>query len=254
MDYRILMTDTLHSGVQRLADLPVWQECGFSVSGRSTDVKSTVQAAAAQNYDMILCIHRPGDSTASELLQLLKKKSLDIPVLVVSQQEDAAAMRQCFLLGCTDFITEPVTENEIRAVLERISVLQKERSMDREYAAALHDAFALLEENGVQKNVIEKLTAFYRETPYSAITTSSAADYFGFNKDYFCRYFKLQTGMTFSEFHKDVQMEYAKLLLLTGHFKVQNVSDLLGFSSADYFTRAFKKRMGKTPSEFKKNC
>ena len=48
-------------------------------------------------------------------------------------------------------------------------------------------------------------------------------------------------------------MEYAKLLLLTGHFKVQDVSDMLGFSTADYFTRAFKKRMGKTPSEFKKS-
>ena len=253
MDYRILMTDTLHSGKQELMKMPVWRECGFIFAGKSTDVKNTVQAADNQDFDVILCIHRPGDAESVELLTALKKKGLTIPVLILSSQEDAECMRQCFLLGCVDFMTEPLTEHDIHTSLVRVSKHLSEQYKNQEYATALQKSLHQLQENGVQESVIEKLQDFYQHSGNDTVTTETAAEYFGFNKDYFCRYFKLRTGLTFSEFHKGVQMEYAKLLLLTGHFKVQDVSDMLGFSTADYFTRAFKKRIGKTPSEFKKS-
>lgn len=253
MDYRILMMDTVSVGMQAVTNLPVWRECGYTIAGRSADIKRTIQAAADQDFDAILCIHHPGGQTAAELLTRLQKRALHIPVLVFSQQEDAGCMRKCFLLGCVDFLSEPVTEDDIRSSLERVTSLLREQSKNQEYAAALTDALNRLKEEGVQESLTEQLESFYRETDETAVTTDAAAEYFGFHKDYFSRYFKLRTGMTFSEFHKNVQMEYAKLLLLTGHFKVQDVSDLLGFSTADYFTRAFKKRIGKTPSEFKKN-
>lgn len=253
MDYRILIMDTQHSGKQEMLKMPVWRECGFAIAGKSTDVKSTVQAAAGQDFDVILCIHRPGDAEAVELLAALKKKGLTIPVLILSLQEDAECMRQCFLLGCVDFMTEPLTDHDIHTALTRVSQHLSEQYRNREYATALQQSLHQLQENGAQESVIEKLQEFYQHSENETITTETASEYFGFNKDYFCRYFKLRTGLTFSEFHKGVQMEYAKLLLLTGHFKVQEVSDMLGFSTADYFTRAFKKRIGKTPSEFKKS-
>ena len=70
--------------------------------------------------------------------------------------------------------------------------------------------------------------------------------------DYFGRYFKAKTGMTFGEFYKGFQIRYACNLLETGQFKVQDISSLLGFYSADYFTRVFKKYTGKLPSEYKR--
>ena len=253
MDYRILVTDTQRSGKQEMMKLSVWQENGFAIAGKSSDVKSTVQAASGLDYDVILCIHRPGDTEAVGLLTALKKKALTIPVLILSIQEDAECMRECFLLGCVDFMTEPLTEHDIHTALVRVSRQLSEQYKNREYAIALRKSLGQLQENGVQEGVIEKLQDFYQHSENDTVTTETASEYFGFNKDYFCRYFKMRTGMTFSEFHKGVQMEYAKLLLQTGHFKVQDVSELLGFSTADYFTRAFKKRVGKTPSEFKKS-
>ena len=79
-----------------------------------------------------------------------------------------------------------------------------------------------------------------------------AADHFGFNPDYFGRYFKSRVGMSFSEFYKRLTMGYAGLLLRSGHYKVNEISDLLGFASADYFSRVFKKITGELPSKYKK--
>ena len=58
--------------------------------------------------------------------------------------------------------------------------------------------------------------------------------------------------MSFTEFYKRLSMEYAKLLLASGHYKVSEVSELLGFASADYFSHVFKKVTGSLPSQFKR--
>ena len=85
-----------------------------------------------------------------------------------------------------------------------------------------------------------------------ASTVEEAADFFGFNPDYFRRVFKKRFGVSFSDFYKMLMMDYAKLLLSSGHYKVGEVSELLGFSSSDYFTRVFKKITGHLPSEYRK--
>ena len=86
----------------------------------------------------------------------------------------------------------------------------------------------------------------------SALTVEAAADHFGFNPDYFGRYFKSRAGIAFTEFYKLLTMDYAKLLLSSGHYKVNEVSELLGFASADYFTRVFRRVTGELPSKYKK--
>ncbi len=58
--------------------------------------------------------------------------------------------------------------------------------------------------------------------------------------------------MTFGDFYKIFRIRYAERLLMSGKYKVYEVSSMLGFSSVDYFTTVFKKLKGKTPSEVKK--
>ena len=94
-------------------------------------------------------------------------------------------MRQCFLLGCVDFMTEPLTEHDIHTSLERVSKHISEQYKDHEYAAALQKSLHLLQENGVQDSVIEKLEDFYQHNGNDTVTTETASEYFGFNKDYF---------------------------------------------------------------------
>src|SRR6185312_1361759 len=66
----------------------------------------------------------------------------------------------------------------------------------------------------------------------------------------FCRYFKKQTNMTFTDFVNQYRIERAKNLLMQG----RNVSETcyaVGLESLSYFTRIFRKLVGENPSEFK---
>ena len=67
----------------------------------------------------------------------------------------------------------------------------------------------------------------------------------------FCRYFKKQTKMTFTDFVNQYRITQAKTLLL----KDASVSEAcyeVGFESLSHFNKLFKKLTGENPSAFKK--
>ncbi|CAH0235589.1 MULTISPECIES: AraC family transcriptional regulator [unclassified Chryseobacterium] len=67
----------------------------------------------------------------------------------------------------------------------------------------------------------------------------------------FCRYFKKQTNMTFTDFVNNYRINQAKIFLLKD-CSVTEVCFQVGFESLSYFNKLFKQHTGETPSEFKK--
>ncbi|MEO6037616.1 MAG: AraC family transcriptional regulator [Saprospiraceae bacterium] len=67
----------------------------------------------------------------------------------------------------------------------------------------------------------------------------------------FCRYFKKQTKMTFTDFVNQYRIAQAKTCLLQDS-SVSDVCYQVGFESLSYFNKLFKQHMGVNPSAFKK--
>ena len=67
----------------------------------------------------------------------------------------------------------------------------------------------------------------------------------------FCRYFKKQTNMTFTDFVNNYRINQAKIFLLKD-YSVTEVCFQVGFESLSYFNKLFKQHTGDTPSEFRK--
>lgn len=67
----------------------------------------------------------------------------------------------------------------------------------------------------------------------------------------FCRYFKKQTNITFTDFVNQYRITQAKTLLLKD-VSVSEACYEVGFESVSYFNKVFKKLTGQNPSAFKK--
>ena len=67
----------------------------------------------------------------------------------------------------------------------------------------------------------------------------------------FCRYFKRQTQMTFTDFVNQYRIERAKNLLLQNN-NVSETCYAIGFESLSYFNKLFKKITKVNPSDFKR--
>ncbi len=66
----------------------------------------------------------------------------------------------------------------------------------------------------------------------------------------FCRYFKRQTRMTFTDFVNQYRISQAKTLLLQDR-SVSEVSFAVGIESLSYFNKLFRQHTGENPSAFK---
>ncbi|XID91902.1 helix-turn-helix transcriptional regulator [Paenibacillaceae bacterium WGS1546] len=77
------------------------------------------------------------------------------------------------------------------------------------------------------------------------------SDRFFLSREYISRKFKQQFRKNFSEFIENVRMEKAMLLLLNPHYKVVQISKMVGYQDEKYFSKVFKKAVGMSPNQYR---
>ena len=100
--------------------------------------------------------------------------------------------------------------------------------------------------------VAARLIEFVEENYASKLTVQNAASHFGYSKQYFCKWFKRETGVTFNEFLNTVRIHHARTCLASG-YSVEETSEQCGFSDPSYFTKVFKRVVGITPKTYALN-
>ena len=96
--------------------------------------------------------------------------------------------------------------------------------------------------------VIDYLNAYYPETH----TLDSLADKFFVSKPTLMYNFKKYTNCSPIDFLLNVRLTNAKALLMNTNKRVQEISELCGFSSANYFGLIFKEKEGVSPVGYRK--
>lgn len=252
MKLQILLADSGNSNVNDLKFLrSVLDDTEYAVTQCTVSLNDAVRSVLSSDADILICMNRSPEYIAVKLLQLTNGRK-QLPTIVISEQDDSQRMRECFLLGAIDFLSEPFQPEELLNALARAASMIHEQLIETEYRAAVEHCVKALADGETLTPLLEKIRTFLLSIRNQTATVELAADFFGFNRDYFGRYFKGKTGKTFGNFYKGLQIEYAGRLLETGQFKVLEVSKLLGFSTPDYFTRVFRKYTGKTPSDLKR--
>ncbi|MCX2452410.1 AraC family transcriptional regulator [Pedobacter sp. PLR] len=96
-------------------------------------------------------------------------------------------------------------------------------------------------------NIYDHIHKHYHEPT----NVNIVADKIGLSTAAFCRYFKKQTNMTFTDFVNQYRINQAKTMLLQD-INVSETCYNVGFQSLSYFNKLFKKMTGYGPLQFKK--
>ncbi len=68
---------------------------------------------------------------------------------------------------------------------------------------------------------------------------------------YFCKLFKKETGLNFTEYLSRVRIEKAKNLLLNPNLRISEVAFDVGFQSLTHFNRIFRRIAGESPTQYR---
>jgi AraC-like DNA-binding protein len=147
-----------------------------------------------------------------QLKQLSDLNNFDQLLLLLQIFQQLALSNECTVLN-----TEPLTNIRLQKEKERLQVIYK-----------------YLEENFQQRVDVNEVAALaHLSTPA------------------FCRYFKKNTGITFTDFVNQFRISQSKKILLQN----KSVTDACyesGFENLSYFNKTFKKLAGENPSRFRK--
>ena len=132
--------------------------------------------------------------------------------------------------------------------------------------AHLLDLLAVLYENGIfvytdsdtndefdyKQQKIKDLLSFINEHYAEKITMNDAANYLKVSRQYFCRYFKRSTGMSFVDFINDLRLRRASQEIIHTSKSITDIALDHGFDNIGYFFKLFRLKFNQTPLAYRK--
>jgi len=173
------------------------------------------------------------------------------PVLLLTAKNQIADRIESYNAGADAYISKPF---EMEVLMARLnSLIQNRQNRNKEYQSSLiiHPKQAEIESiDGVflrqAIDVVEENFAnfdFTHEQLIDAMNTSKSTLY---------RKIKSLTGLSPSEFVRNIRLKHACIMLKNGTGNVSDIAYLVGFNDPKYFSTCFKAEFGVTPREYGK--
>lgn len=100
---------------------------------------------------------------------------------------------------------------------------------------------------------IRKIISYVEEHFREPVSLENISGYLGLTKEYFCRFFKKNMGMSFLRYVNEVRISHIYQDLIRTDTPVHEIAEQNGFQNQKLFNRTFKEIYGCTPSSVRKS-
>lgn len=209
-----------------------------------------------REYEPDAIISGFGLSQAGEedLCTLLKSNmsTSHIPIIMLTSDENKNRQISGYRLRADHYVSTPFDMRFIRAILSNIAENRKHTQEHANQSSLTHELKEMrqsnieLEEkflhdiyNNIKQHILDK--DFNVDTLCSLMGMSRTSLY---------SKVKALTNQAISDIIREIRLQKAGEMLLTGEHTIMEISDIMGFSEPKYFREVFKKHYGISPSEY----
>lgn len=197
-------------------------------------------------FDPKMLVMSHYDEVQSELFDALLSSNIPIPPIITPEHPAFSRIdklyRYCARHGAT--------KNASHRLLIKAKLLE---------IIALYHEYGLLSRKEASKNVLpskqDKLKELlnYIDSHFAGpMTIRDASLRLGVTDQYFCRYFKKVTGMSFTEYLGDLRLRRAAKDIELTTRPISDIAFENGFENTGYFFKSFKSKFGVTPLRYRK--
>ena len=213
-----------------------------TIVGEAPDGISAFELIKKEQPDLVFTDIRMQFMDGLALIKAVREYGLDTRFVIISAYEEFDYARAALKLNVTDYLVKPVTEEEVRQVMEHLKAQEKEQDQEKR----LRDAYPL-----AHPVILKALDAI--EKDYSSrISQKELAEKLGVTAEYFSYLFAKDVQETFSRFLRRYRISKACEQLDAGEESAETIAYRVGFSDMKYFYKCFKDETGQNLSEYRR--
>ena len=219
------------------------------------DSLAALKALMDDHYDIVISdVVMPGMDGIS-LLKTIKSNvnTSDIPVILLTSKSDVEDRVDGLRRGADAYIAKPFNIEELAAHVE--SLLNAVRRLRGKFSGAQSQehSVANVQVDGnddlLMKRVMKVVNENYTDSDFNVEALSQKV---GVSRAQLHRRIKEITGLTTSDFLRNIRMEQAARLLKEGKINVTQVAYCVGYNNQTHFSTVFKAHFGMSPTEYGK--
>lgn len=191
-----------------------------------------------------------------ELLQRIKSnvKTIHIPFIIISTLNSVENKVKGLKYGADGYINKPFIMSEIFAMIENL--ISNRQRLKGKYSGAQEqdDKIKEIELLGNDTVLMDKIIQIVNKNiSNQSFNVDVLCKEIGISRGHLHRRMKQYTGISASEFIRNIRLKKACELLKNRDIDISQIAYAVGFGNTGYFATTFKRYYGITPTEFRNN-
>ena len=215
--------------------------------------KEGIKELLAGNYDVVVSDVMMPEMDGFTMLRMIKTsvKVSHVPVIMLTSMSDVAHRLEGLERGADAYLAKPFELEELHMVIE--NQIQTRQRLKGKYSGAQQqaDKVETVEVKGNDELLMERIMkSVNRNLSNSDFNVDMLTQEVGISRAQLHRKMKELTGISTSEFIRNIRLEQAARLLREQKVNVTQVAYTVGFSNLAHFSTIFRKHFGIAPSEY----
>jgi YesN/AraC family two-component response regulator len=206
-----------------------------------------------EGYDLVVSDVMMPEMDGFTMLRLIKTNIniSHIPVVMLTSKADVGNRLEGLERGVDAFLAKPFDMEELHMVIENL--IQGRQRLKGKYSGAQQQADKVEqpEVKGNDEQLMERIMkVINKNLSDSDFNVEILTSEVGISRAQLHRKMKEMTGLSTSEFIRNIRLEQAARLLKEQKINVTQVAYTVGFSNLAHFSTIFRKHFGVSPSEY----
>ena len=215
--------------------------------------KEGIKELLVGDYDVVVSDVMMPEMDGFTMLRMIKSsvKVSHVPVIMLTSMSDVSHRLEGLERGADAFLAKPFDLAELHMVIENL--IQSRQRLKGKYSGAQQqaDKVASPEVKGNDELLMERIMkSVNRNLSNSDFNVDMLTQEVGISRAQLHRKMKELTGISTSEFIRNIRLEQAARLLREQKVNVTQVAYTVGFSNLAHFSTIFRKHFGIAPSEY----
>jgi len=244
----LIVDDDLEIGHYISSELGRYYKFGICSNG-----KEGLKELLTNEYDLVVSDVMMPEMDGFTMLRLIKTNLnlSHLPVVMLTSKADVANRLEGLERGADAFLAKPFDMEELHMVISNL--IQNRQHLKGKFSGAQQQADKLEqpEVKGNDEQLMERIMKVVNKNlGDSDFNVEMLCSEVGISRTQLHRKMKELTGLSTSEFIRNIRLEQAARLLKEQKINVTQVAYTVGFSNLAHFSTVFRKHFGVAPSDY----